>query len=273
MSYITRFPGFKAKALTFSYDDGNVADRRLVRIFNDHALKATFNLNSGWTNDRDEWRVHKDEVLDLYAGHEIAVHGQFHLSATEFDSAVIANDVIEDRKFFEALTGSIVKGMAYPNGTFSDDAVTLLRLCGIKYSRTVISSGGFDLPTDWLRLRPTCHHNDERLNDLADSFIAFTAGDEAWNGRPRLFYVWGHSYEFDRDNSWDIIQNFADKICDKPDVWYATNVEIYDYLTAVDRLEWSVTGATVRNPSAVDVFLRINGRDLLVPANSTVSTK
>ena len=36
------YPGGKTKALTFSYDDGKIHDRRLVKLFNTHGLKATF---------------------------------------------------------------------------------------------------------------------------------------------------------------------------------------------------------------------------------------
>ena len=42
-----RFPGGKTRALTFSYDDGVLQDRRLVGILNDHGLKGTFNIGSG----------------------------------------------------------------------------------------------------------------------------------------------------------------------------------------------------------------------------------
>ena len=35
------WPQGKKKALTLSYDDGNIADRRLVQIFNKKNLKAT----------------------------------------------------------------------------------------------------------------------------------------------------------------------------------------------------------------------------------------
>lgn len=42
-----RFPGFRRKALTLSYDDGVVNDRRLIEIMNKYGLKGTFNLNSG----------------------------------------------------------------------------------------------------------------------------------------------------------------------------------------------------------------------------------
>ena len=46
MKVQTLFPEGKFKALTFSYDDGNVADRRLVEIFNRYGMKGTFNLCS-----------------------------------------------------------------------------------------------------------------------------------------------------------------------------------------------------------------------------------
>ena len=45
MKYI--YPDGKPKALTFSYDDGEHYDRRLVGIFNEYGLKGTFHLNSG----------------------------------------------------------------------------------------------------------------------------------------------------------------------------------------------------------------------------------
>ena len=42
------FPGFKRKALTFSYDDGVRQDKRLVKLFLQHGLKGTFNICSGF---------------------------------------------------------------------------------------------------------------------------------------------------------------------------------------------------------------------------------
>lgn len=42
-----RYPGGVMKALTLSYDDGVVHDRRLVEICNRYGLRGTFNLNSG----------------------------------------------------------------------------------------------------------------------------------------------------------------------------------------------------------------------------------
>ena len=41
MKVYTCFPGGKAKALTMSYDDGKLQDKRLIGIFNKYGIKAT----------------------------------------------------------------------------------------------------------------------------------------------------------------------------------------------------------------------------------------
>lgn len=74
-NFVYCFPGGKPQALTFSYDDGTVHDRRLVEIFNRFGMKGTFNLNSGVVADN---RVLPDEYKELYQGHEIACHGLTH---------------------------------------------------------------------------------------------------------------------------------------------------------------------------------------------------
>ena len=39
------FPEGKRKALTFSYDDGTIHDRRLAALLNEYGMNGTFNLN------------------------------------------------------------------------------------------------------------------------------------------------------------------------------------------------------------------------------------
>ena len=57
------FPGHKKKALTMSYDDGTIHDRRLVEIFNKYGIRGTFHLNSG-RFDQDGV-IRADEVAEL----------------------------------------------------------------------------------------------------------------------------------------------------------------------------------------------------------------
>ena len=72
--------------------------------------------------------------------------------------------------------------------------------------------------------------------------------------KPQLFYLWGHSYEFDRDDSWNIIEKALEYIdANREGIWFASNGQILDYLQAYDMLEYSVDGSMIYNPSVIDV--------------------
>ena len=43
---------------------------------------------------------------------------------------------------------------------------------------------------------------------------------------PKIFYVWGHTYEFDMDHNWDTIERFCSYIAGRDDIFYGTNGEV-----------------------------------------------
>jgi len=274
-----RYPGFKFKAVTLSYDDGVRQDKRLMSILDKYGLKCTFNLNSGMFSkekpNEEKGRMTLEEVLALYKDsvHEIAVHGENHFSLSSVDSAMGAYDVIKDRENLERIFGRIIKGMAYANGAYDDTVVEMLKNAGIVYARTVISTENFEIPEDWLRLPATCHHNNPRLMELAKEFYETPITWYSWGKNPRLFYLWGHSYEFDNNDNWNVIEEFAKYIGGREDVWYATNIEVYNYVQAYDRLEFSIDGSMVHNPSATTVYIEYFGNQFVINAGETVKIK
>lgn len=263
------FPGFKDKALTLSYDDGVVHDKRLMEILDKNGIKCTFNLNSGcFAQKEGESHFTKEQALAIYkdSNHEVAVHGRYHLSLAEVPGETALYDIIEDRKNLEQAFGRIVKGMAYANGNYSDKVVEILKLCGIKYARTTIASEKFAIPSDWLRLEATCHHNNPKLMPLLEEFLSPHKSGYYWGRNPKLFYLWGHSYEFNNNDNWNVIEDFAEKAGNRDDVWYATNGEIYDYVRAFENLEFSVDAKIVYNPSDIDVYLNLPENKVKVAA-------
>ncbi len=254
-----RFPGGRAKALTLSYDDGVQQDHRLISILNRHGIKCTFNINSGlfpaegttFPPGQIHRRLTEQEAVALYtdSGHEVAVHSLTHPFLEQLPPPLVVNEIAGDRKNLERLFHTIIRGMAYPFGTYSDEVVTVLRSAGIVYSRTVESTEDFRVPSDWLRLPATCHHDSPRLGQLTDKFITETPGHGPW-----LFYLWGHSYEFEANDNWKVIEDFSKAIGGKEDIWYATNIQVYDYIQAFRALHFSMDAGLVHNPSAVPVF-------------------
>lgn len=157
--------------------------------------------------------------------------------------------------------------MAYAYGAFSDEAVEILKLCDVAYSRTTVSTETFDLPEDWLRFNPTCHHNNPRLFELVDRFLEPDA-EKHWKVKPRLFYLWGHSFEFPRDNNWDVIEKFSEIIGNRDDVWHATNIDIYNYVEAFKALRFSAALTYVENPTATDVYICVKNKNVIAKAGA-----
>ena len=259
------FPDGKDKALTFSYDDAQIYDRRLVSILNQHGMKGTFHLNSG-TLDQDGF-ITSSEVEELYANHEVACHGVTHPYFSQLSGAQTAAEIYEDRKALERCCGKIVRGFSYPFGEYNERLIETARNLGIVYSRTVQDTMNFTLPADFMLWHPTCHHD-----RVTDEFIEDFLNPQGYRNLS-LLYIWGHSFEFERKNNWDHISRICDKLEGRKDVWYATNIEIYEYVTAMRSLIMSVDGNIIYNPTAVDLHLLLGDRTVCLSAGMCLNCR
>jgi peptidoglycan/xylan/chitin deacetylase (PgdA/CDA1 family) len=221
------FPQGKVKALALSYDDGVEQDGKLVVILNRYGIKATFNLNSGIQSGSSQWerngitirRMNVKSLPALYKGHEIAVHSLTHPRLENLDEETVVNELEQDKINLERIFGTKMHGMAYPYGTFNGKVKKIVERCGLLYARGVQSTFSFDIPKDLLAYQPTAIHTDTHLMELAGAFIKLKPES------PQVFYLWGHSYEFDTDNNWQVIEDFCRLIANKDDIYYATNAQ------------------------------------------------
>lgn len=226
----------RMKAVTFSYDDGSTQDKRFIKMLNKYGLRATFNLNSNKFGEPNSLirngvtvahcKPTAEEIADIYAGHEIAVHTLDHPRLTTLDDAEVIRQVEEDRKNLERICGYEVVGMAYPCGGVNNDdrvAAVIRENTKVRYARTITENHSFELQDNLYRFDPTVYHqNWEKLFELADEFLALPEITET----PKIFYIWGHTFEFDIDDSWDMMEKFCQKISGRDDVFYGTNREI-----------------------------------------------
>lgn len=251
------YPNGKHKALTMSYDDGTIHDRRLAKTFDEYGIRGSFHLNSG--NLGKEGRLTHEELPELFKNHEISCHAVTHPFLEKLPRENVIVELLEDRRALERDAGYTVRGMSYPYGTSSPSVVGTLRSIGIEYSRTTHSTGSFGLPEDFLLWHPTCHHKGGIVEKL-----------EEFDKLPRtnlsLFYVWGHSYEFANNDNWELIEDFCRRASKLEDVWFATNIEIVDYVNAVKALRFGVDCTTVYNPSAISVWINIGCKAVEIKA-------
>lgn len=278
-----RFPGGKAKAVTFSYDDGCRQDIRMSQIITQHGFKCTFNINSRRFGQTEKgWNMTADEIRKYFieAGHEIAVHGAYHQAPGLMRPIAGIQDVLTCRKELEQEFGFIIRGMAYPdsgirhfeNQASYEDIRHYLKDLDIVYSRTLGGDNNrFELPCDWYAWMPTAHHDNPLLFDYIDEFVKMDlpAMYEA-NRTPKLFYLWGHSFEFDNNNNWERLDQICEKLGNKDDIWYATNMEIYNYVQAYNSLIFSVDASMIHNPTLIDVWVLIDDDLICIKSGDTV---
>ncbi len=217
------------KAFVLSYDDGVRQDIRLVEMLNKYGLKCTFNLNSGLMDPPYKWeadgvvieRMPSRNLRELYAGHEIASHTLSHPDLTQLDDAEIYREVSGDVSALEKISGHKITGFAYPFGSTDTRVKAILKTCGITNARGVRSTHSFEPPTDMLDISPTCRHKEDEIFDLADEFIGMNPE------HPKIFLLWGHSYEFDMQRGWERFERFCNLISGHDDIFYGTMSQIF----------------------------------------------
>lgn len=268
-----RFPGGRCKAVTLSYDDGVKADMRLLSVLEKYGLKCTFNLNSALF-DCQNWHDRMDEgqTIAAFKGgvHEVALHGHRHIFMDKVPLPEAVRELVINRQWLEGAFGCIVNGLAYAYNGYNAEIKRLLPSLGIKYARTTNSTHSFALPDDFCEWNPTCHHTEGQLGELTQKFVSSSPLGEFKHREPWLFYLWGHSYEFDDSDNWEVIENFARAVSADKEVWFATNGQVCAYVSAYRSLEFSLDGEMAFNPSYMPVWLEIRGKVYCIPSGGTV---
>lgn len=225
----------KLKAITFSYDDAVTQDIEFVELLAKYNLKATFNVNSELLGGHHilirenkrvaHYKLHPSDVKGIYDGHEVAVHTLTHPHLPPLEEDEIIRQVEQDRLNLSEMVGYEVVGMAYPGGGVNNDdrvAEIIKNNTGVKYSRTITNSDSFDLQDNLYRFKPTVYHLDfDKMMEMGEKFINMAPD------KPQIFYVWGHTYEFDYRSDYRVkFEEFLKLISGKDDIFYGTNKEV-----------------------------------------------
>jgi peptidoglycan/xylan/chitin deacetylase (PgdA/CDA1 family) len=275
------FPEGKSKVLILSYDDGAKQDRELVQLMNKYHLIGTFHLNSNKLgSDKDFNYLKKEEIKDLYKGHEVSVHTANHPNLPDISKIGIIYEIVEDRKELERLVGYPVRGMAYPFGNTNDAVIEAINGLGIEYARTVGDSYNFEIPKDFLRWFPTMHQfakaywePNQPEKDKKELELFYKKIDEFLQTKElAVLDIWGHSWEMGTDqNKWNETEKFFKLLANNPTIYYAKQIDLVDYINAFRNLKFTVNKNIVTNTSAITVFIKLKDKIYSVKAGTSIN--
>ena len=241
--------GYK-KYFTMSFDDGITQDARVIEILKKYNMPCTFNINtglygtdwSGWLSDYSgkpvsHVRFTKVQVQSgIYKGFDVEVHTLTHPDLADnyvkYGKNNVVNEVKKDAENIAAITGVKPAGMAYPGGlesNTSDEVIrAILENTNVRFARLAVNAkrpSKFEFPEYWMMWYPTVAMGNgfSTVNNYAKRFIAAEATD-----RDLLFYVWGHAYELDLNDSWDEFEAFVKMMSEQKDIVFVTNAELYE---------------------------------------------
>ena len=123
----------------------------------------------------------------------------------------------------------------------------------------------FSLPSD----RSNWHYTARHSNLLTRAAEYEALADD---GNLKWFAFGVHSNDFERADNWDDLSEFCRKYGNRPeDFWYASNAEIFDYEDAVKSV--TVTENSAKNPSDIDLYIKIDGKRFTLRAGCEISTE
>lgn len=276
-----RYPGGKAKAFTLSYDDGAKSDERMLEVFERYGLKCTFNLVASSLENGHGITPEFVKENILAKGHEVANHGYNHRSLRNVTPIQGIRDTLDSRLSLERIFGRIIRGMAFPDTSvyrskLPDLYATVknyLTDLDIAYTRNAgPDNDTMELPDDWHNWNPTAHHNNPKVFEYIDKFVELDVSKLYIAARrPKLLFIWGHSFEFDGRNNWDHLEEICKRISGKEDIWYATNMEIYEYTKAYESLVFSADESIVHNPTLLDIWFDVDGKQYMIKSGETIN--
>jgi peptidoglycan/xylan/chitin deacetylase (PgdA/CDA1 family) len=240
--------------VTTSWDDGHSADLRVAELLAAHGLKATFYIAFNHPNKKE---ISDDEIRTLYrAGMEIGSHTLTHRLLTGRPAAEVRYELKESRMRLEDIVGAPVTAFSYPQGAFTAGARAALAETGYRlgrstmafrtahdfdpllmpislefcpYSRVAITrhalrDGNLTGLTNWLRISKL------QTDPLSLGRLMF---DEA-SRRGGIFHLNARSWEIDKNNLWDQLDDMVQYIAQHSTIHPTTNSEVLSFTT--DRL-------------------------------------
>ncbi|MBU3113320.1 hypothetical protein [Clostridium lacusfryxellense] len=66
-----------------------------------------------------------------------------------------------------------------------------------------------------------------------------------------------------------MIDEFSKLISNRSDIWYATNIEIIDYIKDLKNLKVSVENNIIYNPSSISLWISVNDEVIEIKAGET----
>jgi peptidoglycan/xylan/chitin deacetylase (PgdA/CDA1 family) len=184
--------------LVTSWDDGRKQDMRLADLLRKYDLPAIFYIPVQ-TRELATYQI-QEIAKDFEIGGHTVSHA--HLNLVSLEDAKVEIEV--SKKWLEDLIGKEVTSFCYPRGRYNNDVKKLVKEAGFKEART--TKVLYVDSEDPFETRTSVHiYNRNEYGDDGWMRVAIDMMHKA-KEEGGIFHVWGHSWEIDKYDWWNALE-------------------------------------------------------------------
>jgi len=236
---------------TTSWDDGSIYDIKLSKMLLKYNIKGTFYIPL--KNDQISTILSRKEIKLISNNFETGAHTLNHTVLTKVSYEKARQEMRDGKSALEDVIGKEIRAFCFPKGKYTQPLLNLVKECKFDYARTVESlriKNVIDtkkrLMHVSLQVYPYKHHvywisilkgNKEGLYNYLS--VANVVGDWSKLSETLLensfksgiaFHLWGHSWEIEKHNLWEILEQFLKYVNKRNNVIFCTNTELWSML-------------------------------------------
>jgi peptidoglycan-N-acetylglucosamine deacetylase len=227
--------------VTTSWDDGHKLDIRLAALLKKYGVRGTFYICPQDREFKHEDLLSTQDMLSISEDFEIGGHTITHPHLSKVPVSEADREIAQSKSYLEELLQKEVTAFCYPYGDYNDEVKGLVKKHGYKLARTTkrhalgMTQDVFELPTtfhtyahysDLHKILSFSHFSLSKLKKYWDwEKLAIALFDRTYR-TGGIFHLWGHSWEIEKNNGWQKLENVLSYIAEKNNVIYQTNTEI-----------------------------------------------
>jgi len=236
---------------TTSWDDGSIYDIKLSKMLLNYNIKGTFYIPL--KNDQIPKILSREEIKLISDTFEIGGHTFNHTILTKVSLERAREEIKSCKNALEDIIGKEIKAFCFPRGKYTQTLVDITKEYGFIYGRTVmplrikkVVDVRRGLMHTSLQVYPHNHYtywisilkgNKEGLynyfrvvNVVSDWVRLAEMLLENSSKIGIAFHLWGHSWEIEKYNLWEILEQFLKYVNKRNNVIFCTNTELWSML-------------------------------------------
>lgn len=235
------------KLVTTSWDDGHIKDFRLADLLDKYNLEGTFYIPS--TNAEHEV-MNETQLVDLSKRFEIGGHTMNHTRIKNNSKELFEHEIKGCYTWLSNLLGKSPNSFCFPGGVINNAAVEYTFETGFKIIRTTeLLNPWFDktayvIPTTLqvYHHSPFTYYKHLSKRFKLNSLLLYLKSNRSKELRTNVefyldyiqqcggcFHLWGHSWEIEKYNLWDELEELFKIISNIPEMTYVSNEGLLKY--------------------------------------------